>query len=529
MQKNTVKLFLNTFFYLLFFCVISCQSGEYKTPADNEIIPKITSLSSNEGAEGDKVILSGNGFSSFSVVMFGSEKATIVRFTTTEIEVIVPTGQNSVIIRVYNGALTSNSITFTYTLSTPVITTISKDESIENDTIKISGRNFNNASTVFFEKEKRRTKANLIDITSTEIRVKIPSLLQTGSVNIKVYNGNRESNPFSIVILASYVNPVFKPILADPTFIKDPISGNFFAYGTADYWHTDKQSHLVAIVRSDNFTSWNYIRDAFNSKPTWKAESSAGLWAPDINYVNGKYYLYYSYSTWGDPDPGIGLAIADRPEGPFNDLGKLFLSSEIDVRNSIDPFYYEENGKKYLFWGSYRNNSIQSKWGIYVTELSEDAKSVANLAEIVKIAASDFEGVVIHKRGNYYYFFGSRGGCCAGIHSTYHMLVGRSTSLKGPYFDQKGKNLAKVNGAGTTVLRGNSVFIGPGHASRIITDKEGNDWILYHAMLNNANLAQIDGVNQRALMLDKVNWSDDGWPIVNNGTPSFERITSPKF
>lgn len=527
--KETMNLLHNKIFIIVFlFNLNACQSGEIKKPGD-EILPKIISLSSSDGIAGDKIVISGSGFNANSVVMFGSEKAVIVRISTTEIEVTVPPGQNNVVVQVYNGKLFSNSLNFSYKSPTPVITEISKEEGIENDTISISGTNFNDESTVFFETNIARTKAPIIDISPIKIRVKVPSISQTGSMSVKVYNGKQESNSITFVLLASYVNPVFEPILADPTFIKDPVSGKFFAYGTADYWHTDNRSHLVAVVRSNDFTSWNYIRDAFNSRPVWKSESNAGIWAPDINYINGKYYLFYSYSTWGDPDPGIGLAIADKPEGPFNDQGKLFLSSEINVRNSIDPLYFEENGKKFLFWGSYRNNSAETNWGTFVVDLSEDGKSVIDKSKIVKIAASDFEGVVIHKRAQYYYFFGSRGGCCAGINSTYHVLVGRSTSLKGPYYDKKGNDLAKVNGAGTLVLNGNSSFVGPGHASRIITDKGGNDWILYHAMPNNSALAQIGGVNQRALMLDEVIWSDDGWPLINDGTPSYKRKPSPKF
>lgn len=407
-----------------------------------------------------------------------------------------------------------------------IINSISEIEGIESDTVSIVGTGFNSVTTVYFG----NIKANTVSITSTEIKVIVPSSIQPGVKKVKVHNGQRESNSLDFNVLLSYINPVFKPILADPTFFKDPKSGKFYAYGTTDYWHTDNKEHLIPIIKSDDFVNWSYVQDALTQKPTWKSESSAGVWAPDINFINGKYYLYYSYSTWGDPDPGIGLAIADSPEGPFTDHGKVFKSSEINVRNSIDPIYFEENGKKYLFWGSYNNgNTAQTRWGTFVAELSEDGKSVPDLKNIVKITASDFEGVVIHKRGNYYYFFGSRGGCCAGVNSTYHLLVGRALSLKGPYLDKNGRDLARFNGVGTMMLNKNSAFVGPGHAARIITDKNGDDWILYHAMPNNAALAQIGGVNQRALMLDKVNWSSDGWPIVNDGTPSFERQRAPIF
>jgi arabinan endo-1,5-alpha-L-arabinosidase len=57
-------------------------------------------------------------------------------------------------------------------------------------------------------------------------------------------------------------------------------------------------------------------------------------------------------------------------------------------------------------------------------------------------------------------------------------------------------------------------FVGPGHNSNIITDDAGNDWILYHAYWKGNNY---DG---RCLLLDRVHWDEDGWPIIGNGTPS---------
>ena len=74
-------------------------------------------------------------------------------------------------------------------------------------------------------------------------------------------------------------------------------------------------------------------------------------------------------SVWGgELTCGIGCATADKPEGPFTDHGKMFRSNEINVQNSIDPFYIDDGGKKYLFWGSFR--------GIYAIELSDDGLSL---------------------------------------------------------------------------------------------------------------------------------------------------------
>lgn len=318
----------------------------------------------------------------------------------------------------------------------------------------------------------------------------------------------------------AYRNPVFSPVLADPTVVRAD-DGWFYAYGTNENWGDGSGTHLVAIVRSRNLTQWKYVRDAFITKPTWK--DKGGIWAPDVAKVNGKYHLYYALSTWGDPNPGIGLAVADSAAGPFIDLGKILLSQEVDVPNSIDPFYLEADGKKFLFWGSFSNSATQGNYGV---ELAADGRSVPNLSKKFKVAAGDIEGVMIQKHGEYYYFFGSKGSCCDGANSTYNVRVARSKNLRGPYLDKTDKDL-KERGAGTLILRGDDIYAGPGHIARLVTDDAGTDWMLYHAIIK-SNPKVPSGANRRVLMLDKVNWVN-GWPTIANATPSGEKTPGPVF
>ncbi|MBD1420720.1 family 43 glycosylhydrolase [Sphingobacterium chuzhouense] len=318
-----------------------------------------------------------------------------------------------------------------------------------------------------------------------------------------------------------FTNPVFEPVLADPTIVHDEQTGLFYAYGTEDNWADGNAARLVPILESTNLSDWTYVGEAFQQKPTWKKEG--WLWAPDINYIHDKYYLYYSMSTWGDDNPGIGLAIADSPKGPFVDQGKLFTSKEIDVPNSIDPFYMEEDGKEYLFWGSFDRSAKQ---GTFAVKLKDKATKVKSLQETTKIAAGDFEAVMIHKKDGYYYFFGSKGSCCDGANSKYHVLVGRSENLLGPYYDKEGNDL-RDRKSGTVAMKGNDIYAGPGHNSRIFTDKGGKDWILYHAIRKEQDKLK-NGTSRRVLMLDEVHW-EDGWPIVHLGEPSQNQKEIPSF
>ena len=69
------------------------------------------------------------------------------------------------------------------------------------------------------------------------------------------------------------------------------------------------------------------ITPAFTDATRPNFEPKGRIWAPDINKIGDKYVMYYSMSTWGGEwTCGIGIATADKPEGPFTDLGKLFRS-----------------------------------------------------------------------------------------------------------------------------------------------------------------------------------------------------------
>ncbi|HMR19279.1 MAG TPA: family 43 glycosylhydrolase [Sphingobacterium sp.] len=360
------------------------------------------------------------------------------------------------------------------------------------------------------------TKLNLPKFLFTMIGISI--LFGCGKKNT-----DRWISPKDNVDTSIYKNPVFEPILADPTVVQDPISGYFYAYGTQDNWGDGAGDRLVPILRSLDLVNWINIGQAFVTRPTWKNQGF--IWAPDVVHVDGNYLMYYAYSLWGDPNPGIGVAVSSKPQGPFTDRGKVFLSNEVGVPNSIDPFYWEEEGNKYLFWGSF--SSATSTQGTYGVRLSADGLSAPNSsANKFKIAAGDFEAVVIHKRNGYYYFIGSKGSCCVGINSTYHVLVARSKSLTGPYLDKEGKDVTQ-RGNGTLLFKGNDVFVGTGHTSRIITDDNDTDWILYHGISSSKGTVS-SGASRRVLMLDRIVWEND-WPTVHGDTASSTEQDKPAF
>ncbi|MBR4643549.1 MAG: family 43 glycosylhydrolase [Bacteroidaceae bacterium] len=328
----------------------------------------------------------------------------------------------------------------------------------------------------------------------------------------------------------TYKNPVYGSDFPDPTVVR-AADGTFYSYATG-----------CKAKKSTDLVKWTDVSGVI-SRPTWndstyidgegnKKTDYYSLWAADVSYVDGKYVCFYASALWGNGSrTGIGVAVGDTPT-KFTDKGKVFRSTEIGVKNSIDPCYVEEFDKKYLVWGSFND--------ICIVELTDDALAVKNFNPInnpqpgggwtrhkgvTKLAGGAFEGAMIYKRGQYYYLFCSVGSCCEGENSTYRTVVGRSTKLMGPYTNKQGGAMTSDNY--TTILKGNEGstgrWKGPGHNSEIITDDNGDDWLLYHSYDRNNNF------NGRLMLLDKITWSKDGWPSINDGYPSSDEMPAPVF
>ncbi|MFT3739941.1 MAG: family 43 glycosylhydrolase [Breznakibacter sp.] len=303
----------------------------------------------------------------------------------------------------------------------------------------------------------------------------------------------------------TYSNPVVAASLPDPTIVRAG-DGTFYLYATED-------TRNVPVYKSRNLVDWLFAGTAFTDSTRPAFEPGGGIWAPDVNVINDRYVMYYSMSVWGGEwTCGIGVATAGKPEGPFTDHGKLFRSNKIGVQNSIDPFYIEDQGRKYLFWGSFR--------GIYCAELNDDGLSLKTGKVLQQIAGTAFEGTYIFKKDGYYYFFASVGSCCQGVESTYQLVVGRSRSLLGPYVDKSGRSM--LDNGYEVVIAKNERFVGNGHNSEIVTDDANNHWVLYHGV----DVASSKG---RVLLLDEISWDKHGWPEVNNGCGPSWNAEAPGF
>lgn len=266
----------------------------------------------------------------------------------------------------------------------------------------------------------------------------------------------------------------------------------------------------VRSLRSKDLVTWEPGPRVFDRAPGWIADTvpknRGTYWAPDVMKVGDRYLLYYSVSSFGAMDSAIGLATTptlDPEDADFGwtDRGEVVRSRDGGDFNAIDPAVFQnDDGSLWLAFGS--------QWsGLKLTELDpatglrrHPEKALTPLATGVPI-----EAAYIHKHGGNYYLFINRGSCCQGVRSTYHIQVGRSDHVLGPYLDRDGRAL--LDGGGTTVLE---TWVGPlagaGHAG--IVEKDGRLWFSCHFESDN----RMDGKATFAVM--PFAWSDDGWPEV---------------
>jgi len=321
----------------------------------------------------------------------------------------------------------------------------------------------------------------------------------------------------------TYENPVskgFADTFADPAVIKAK-DGYWYAYGTTDPLREGEgEFHTIPISRSKDLVNWEYVGDAFD-EPTevpW-ADTDAALWAPDIRYFNGKYYLYYVVTqttvTEDRNDNAVGVATAPTPTGPWTDSGEPVVGPRRGGEGDNFLWTFDPNeftaldGNRYLYYGSYYG-------GIYVTELSKDGTRAVGPQTMVAID-NRYEGSYVVERGGYYYLFGSSANCCAGPTTGYSVYVGRSKDPRGPFLDKEGQSMTESRVGGSIVITPNgNKWIGTGHNS-VVTDLAGQDWFVYHA-IDRADpyLDEPFGINERPMLLDRLDWIG-GWPTVRGG------------
>jgi arabinan endo-1,5-alpha-L-arabinosidase len=300
--------------------------------------------------------------------------------------------------------------------------------------------------------------------------------------------------------------PALYLFVHDPTMARE--GGTYYVFSTGDPAGVIGNGN-IQIRTSSDLRSWTYDGTVFAQKPAWITAALGAipnLWAPDISYFAGLWHLYYAGSSFGSNNSVIGLATTPTldPSSPryhWTDDGLVFQSTTADDFNAIDPSLVSgPSGTKWLAFGSFWS-------GIKLLQLDaatgKPASSSPDITSLAQQPAPDpLEGATITSHGGYYYLFASLGFCCRGIGSSYSIIVGRSTSVAGPYTDPEGTDL--MNAGGGEVQGAVQGMIGPGSAS--VYQDGSNSYLVYHYYDAFEN-------GDAWLQVRPIIWTSSGWPV----------------
>ena len=152
------------------------------------------------------------------------------------------------------------------------------------------------------------------------------------------------------------------------------------------------------VFSSENLTDWtDHGMIVSQNKVAWVDSTSYSMWAPDCIERNGKYYFYFPANKKvadvnGRKGFGVGVAVADQPEGPY-----IPMPEPIKGVNGIDPnVFIDKDGQAYLYWAM--GNIVVAKLKDNMTELASEPQIIANLPQ-----KGLKEGPFLFERNNIYY------------------------------------------------------------------------------------------------------------------------------
>ena len=244
------------------------------------------------------------------------------------------------------------------------------------------------------------------------------------------------------VLSETFYSPIYGKIgIGDPTVIHH--DGKYYLYPTGD-------NHSYYVYIATDLVQWKKGPMVF-----WSAES--GVWAPDVlfNPPDKKFYLYYTVNR------RVGVAVADSPEGVFEDLGTL-------INNAIDAnMFLDDDGRYYLYYAEY------PAFRVHVQPMETPVRKKGEPLEIIRPdkrwemkQREVNEAPWMLKREGTYYLLYSGGGPDT---EDYAIGYAASKSPIGPFSKYAGNPIVK---------KGDGVF-GPGHCATIKTP-DGKLWMIYH-------------------------------------------------
>ena len=280
-------------------------------------------------------------------------------------------------------------------------------------------------------------------------------------------------------------NPVFPGRYADPEGVV--WDDEYWIFPTASL-PFEEQTYLDAFSSKDlvNWTKHERIIDNKEVKWLWQA-----MWAPAIVRKDGSYYLFFGGNDMHEKgEGGIGVARADRPEGPYKDiLGKPLIDEVVNGAQPIDQFVFQDvDGTYYMYYGGWRHCNV--------VKLNDDFTGLVPFddGEYYKEVTPEkyVEGPFMFMKDGKYYFMWSEGGWTG---PDYCVAYAIADNPLGPF-----RRICKI------LEQDPEVGTGAGHHSVIYNEKKDKWYIVYHRH----PLGSTDG-NDREVCIDEMHFDENGF------------------
>lgn len=221
----------------------------------------------------------------------------------------------------------------------------------------------------------------------------------------------------------------------------------------------------------------------------WIGDDSAPehfLWAPGVVTRSGKWYLYYSVGPQNPTPSRIGVAVADRPDGPYKDSGKPLVTGGHGFE-AIDPMVFVDPATGHGFL--YAGGSAGAKLRVW-----QLGSNMTTIARELPVATPPFftEGAFMHRRNNTFYLSYSHGRWNGPDYSVHYATAPTPT---GPWHYRG------------VILKSDGRHQGPGHHSFVRTPK-GDELIVYHRWEQPPGAFPLRG--ERQIGIDLVRYDEDG-------------------
>ena len=279
------------------------------------------------------------------------------------------------------------------------------------------------------------------------------------------------------------------------------------------YYYTHTTGNSISVWKSQTLTGLASGENKVVWFPPLSGPNTSEIWAPELHYLNGKWYIYYAADDGQNENHRMFVleSETDDPLGNYVDKGMMDTSGRWAIDGTT---LQKEDGSLYFIWSGWEGTENVSQH-LYTAPMSNPYTISGAPVEISR-PTYDWElngnptinegpQVLIHEDQIFVIYSAS------GSWTDDYCLGMLSTQMKSDLLNPA--SWAKHDQA--VFMRTDQVF-GPGHSSFVKSPDGKEDWILYHAAKS-----QGSGWN-RNVRMQSFEWNQDGSP--NFGTPIAEGI-----